>query len=234
MIVSVQLYSLRDPIEREGLETVLATVKKSGFDGVETAGLYGKTPEELRAIFDKAGLTVTSMHVGLNDMAAPETLAKTAKTLGATDLVVAHSDAKPERVDELSAAVKALKGFRVGYHNHAHEFEPQNAEFLDKLLASDAYLEPDIFWLKVAGIEPIEFLKAHAKKIQAIHLKELSPEGWEAANPVAGQGVSGCKAAVEFAAAQGHRFIVLEVEKFAIPYGRYLEETARFIKDIVK
>ena len=210
-ILSVQLYSLRDAVEREGLEQVLAAVRESGFTGVELAGLYGLTPAQLKAKLDAAGLAATSAHVGM----------------------AAWSDASPKHVDTLLAAAKALPGYRIGYHNHAHEFEPQNAEFLQKLLSSDVWLEPDIFWLKVAGLNPIEFLQAHAHKILAVHMKELSADGREAANPVPGQGVSGCVDAVQFAAERNHRFIVLEAEKFDMPYRDYLAATAKFFRETV-
>ena len=232
-ILSVQLYSLRDAVEREGLEQVLAAVRESGFAGVELAGLYGLTPSALKAKLDAAGLVATSAHVGMDELAAPETLKATADALGFKDIVAAWSDASPKHVDTLLAAAKALPGYRIGYHNHAHEFEPQNAEFLQKLLAADVWLEPDIFWLKVAGLNPIEFLHTHAQKILAVHMKELSADGREAANPVPGQGVSGCVDAVKFAAEHDHRFLVLEAEKFDMPYRDYLAATAKFFRETV-
>lgn len=45
MLLGVQLYSLRETAEKEGAEKVLSLVSEAGYDGVEFAGFYGKTPK---------------------------------------------------------------------------------------------------------------------------------------------------------------------------------------------
>lgn len=45
MKYGVQLYSLRETAEREGAEKILQMVSEAGYDGVEFAGFYGRTPE---------------------------------------------------------------------------------------------------------------------------------------------------------------------------------------------
>lgn len=233
-IVSVQMYSLRDSVEQEGLDAVLAAVKESGFEGVELAGTYGLSAAALQQKIADAGLTVTSAHVSVAELANPETLATTYAPLGITDFFCAWSDAAPAHVATLVAAQKALPKYRIGYHNHAHEFEPQNKPFLDALFASTVLLEPDIFWLKVAGLDPITFLQQHADKVAAVHMKELSALGKDAPNPIPGQGVSGAKEALAFAVKHKHPYIVLEVENFDVPYRDYLAATAKFVQENMK
>ena len=46
--VAIQLYSLRDEMKNDVVAT-LKRVKALGYDGVEFAGLWGKTPEEMAA-----------------------------------------------------------------------------------------------------------------------------------------------------------------------------------------
>ncbi len=43
-----------------------------GYKTVELAGYMGKTPKELRAAFDKAGVKATSAHIGLAKGTAAE------------------------------------------------------------------------------------------------------------------------------------------------------------------
>ena len=86
MKFAVQLYSVRDHInDGKDMLDVLGKVKEIGFDGVEFAGYFGLSAEELKARCDELGLTVVGSHLGLDDF-LPENLEKTlnyGKTLGA-------------------------------------------------------------------------------------------------------------------------------------------------------
>ena len=62
--LGVQLYSVRDDAAKD-IEGTLKAVKAMGYDGVELAGLYGKTPEELKDLAASAGLEILSAHTGL-------------------------------------------------------------------------------------------------------------------------------------------------------------------------
>jgi sugar phosphate isomerase/epimerase len=60
--VGLQLYTLGDAL-RSDLDGQLAQVAKIGYRAVELAGYLRRTPAELRAAFDKAGVACTSAHV---------------------------------------------------------------------------------------------------------------------------------------------------------------------------
>ena len=45
--IALQLYSVRNEVEAD-LDGTLKQVKEMGYDGVEFAGLYGHSPEEVR------------------------------------------------------------------------------------------------------------------------------------------------------------------------------------------
>ena len=64
MKLGIQLYSVRDDAARD-LPGTLRRIAEMGYDGVELAGLYGKTAEEVRDLAQEVGLTVISAHVGL-------------------------------------------------------------------------------------------------------------------------------------------------------------------------
>lgn len=57
--VALQLYSVRDELEAD-FEGTIAKVKEFGYDGVEFAGLYGRSAEQVRKILADAGLTPVS------------------------------------------------------------------------------------------------------------------------------------------------------------------------------
>ena len=61
--LGLQLYTLGPDLAAD-LDGQLGQVAKAGYKAVELAGYAGKTPAELRAALDKAGLSATSSHVG--------------------------------------------------------------------------------------------------------------------------------------------------------------------------
>jgi len=68
-------------------------------------------------------------------------------------------------------------GLSLCYHNHAFEFEPMDGttrfqvllDTLDKKLVG---LELDVFWVSVAGRDPVEILKQTSGRVHLLHLKD--------------------------------------------------------------
>ncbi len=60
--IGLQLYTLGPGLAAD-LDNMLGQVAKTGYRTVELAGYLGRTPKELRAAFDKAGLACTSAHI---------------------------------------------------------------------------------------------------------------------------------------------------------------------------
>jgi sugar phosphate isomerase/epimerase len=68
--VGIQLYTLGPDLAKE-LDAQLATISKIGFKAVELAGYLGRTPAELRAAFDRAGLICPSAHIAPRAASGP-------------------------------------------------------------------------------------------------------------------------------------------------------------------
>lgn len=81
--------------------------------------------------------------------------------------------------EKLNAAAENCRsrGLRLWYHNHNFEFAQKTGgrpidvllERLDRKLIS---LELDLFWVSMAGIDPVGFVRDHAARIVAVHLKD--------------------------------------------------------------
>jgi sugar phosphate isomerase/epimerase len=147
--VGIQLYSLGPDLAKE-LDAQLATVAKIGFKSVELAGYLGRTPAELRAAFDKAGLVCPSAHISPKGPGGfSGDLAKLADEMhvigvksvmmpifyipdrmGGADLrqggVQMTADDWKWNADFLNEKAAVLKkaGIVTGYHNHNFEFAP--------------------------------------------------------------------------------------------------------------
>jgi sugar phosphate isomerase/epimerase len=68
-------------------------------------------------------------------------------------------------------------GLTLCYHNHAFEFEPmQGTTGLDLLMKEThkdlVSLEMDVFWVSVAGHDPVVLLKKYANRVALLHLKD--------------------------------------------------------------
>ena len=86
--IGLQLYSVRDDLQADFLGT-LKKVKEMGYSAVEFAGLYGNSPEEVKAMCEEVGLTALSAHVPFVDlMADPEGMVEAYKTIGCSYIVI--------------------------------------------------------------------------------------------------------------------------------------------------
>ena len=87
--VGLQLYTVRSHMA-DGVEDTLARVAQVGYDEIEFAGYFGRSPQQIRALLDDAGLSAPSGHMQLealeNDWDASVDLAG---TIGHQYLVVA-------------------------------------------------------------------------------------------------------------------------------------------------
>jgi sugar phosphate isomerase/epimerase len=68
-------------------------------------------------------------------------------------------------------------GLTLCYHNHAFEFEPVQGTTGFELLMKETHkdlvsLEMDVFWVSVAGHDPVALLKKYAGRVALLHLKD--------------------------------------------------------------
>ena len=88
--IGLQLYTLGDKPEKD-LEGTLAKVAAIGFTDIELPNFYNRTPADLRAAGDKAGVRFSSIHINMpgpfnggpiNLLASPQQIADGLNTLG--------------------------------------------------------------------------------------------------------------------------------------------------------
>ena len=66
-------------------------------------------------------------------------------------------------------------GMRLHYHNHADEFFSNQdglISMIEYLNRTELMIEPDVYWLSVAGIDPVEFIEKYKDRISMVHLKD--------------------------------------------------------------
>lgn len=185
MDVSIQLWSVQDIIAKNGMQSTLSMVSEHGYKGVEFAGFGDLAPEEMKAELDKNNLYSIGSHTGpdLFRNALRENLEYNQK-IGSKYMIIPWSEFKSkEDVDAViqllneSAVVAKEYGIKVGYHNHAQEFEKIDGKYILDMIAEgtsdDVILEVDVFWVSYAGEDPYEYLKKMGKKVELVHMKQI-------------------------------------------------------------
>ena len=241
MKFGVQLYSLREAAEKKGAEEILRMVSEAGYDGVEFAGFYGKTPEEMLALVKKYRLEPVSAHIRAD---AVEENLPYIDALGIRYVFVPwvgpeeFSSAETyEAVLKSCAAAKKLldaRGVVFGYHNHAHEYDG-GADLLKKI-TDDAALkaELDVFWATVAGKDAVAEMRRLSDRLAMVHIKEAGKNPREDAQPVVGEGTVDMRGVFGEMKKQGIGWAVLEVEKYPCGEEEYLRRSLENMKKLAK
>ena len=186
--VAIQVYSVRDDAAAD-FEGTLKKIREYGYDGVEFAGLYGKTPDEVAELCRKTGLVPVSAHVPYVDMLKdPEGVFSAYAKIGCKYIAVpylgdSHRPGNPnfkyviEFIKVLGAAAKD-HGLQLLYHNHDFEFIKIGGKYaLDVLYESVSEdllkTELDTCWVNVGGAEPASYVRKYAGRAPVVHLKDF-------------------------------------------------------------
>lgn len=186
-MISIQLYTLRDLLEAD-TEGTLEALADIGYRTVELAGTYGRSAEEFRGLLDRYHLKATSAHVDF-DNADVDQLIADAKTLGYRKAACAYADfstlpdwrAFADRLDEAAKAFRKA-GVSYGYHNHDHEFQAIDGVRPIDVIAErtspfNVHLEYDLYWVVVAGADPVREYYRRFGRVQQFHIKDRAPDG---------------------------------------------------------
>ena len=240
MKLGVQLYSLREQVKQLGVEEVLKMVSKAGYTCVEFAGFYGLTPKEMKALLDKYHLEGISAHIGINDILPQLDYIDEIGIKSVFIPWVSYEELKdnlPALVDKIKQVKAELdkRGVVLGYHNHAHEFKEGGDLIWDLLNATeDFYSEIDTYWVKMAGLEPVDKMKQYGDKLYCLHIKELA-EGCKDSsfpNPVVGEGIVGFEEIFKLGNEMGIQLAILEVEGYPCPPAEYLKRSYENMKKL--
>ena len=188
--VAVQLYTLREEMKVD-MRATLEKVKALGYEGVEFAGLFGKTGEEVRDMCQEIGLVPLSAHVPYVDMVEDITILETYKTIGCKYVVVPYlkEEHRPgtdafaeviENIKKIGAAANEL-GLTLLYHNHDFEFIKLDGKYALDILYEEVnatllQTELDTCWVNVGGEVPADYIKKYAGRCPIVHLKDFYGE----------------------------------------------------------
>lgn len=222
--VGLQLYTVRDHLEKD-FEGTLRKVAELGYKGVEFAGYYGRTVEQVQEILQETGLTAIGAHTPYNRLkeALEEELAFN-KTIGSRYIIVpylAEEDRNrwPEIIEDLKTFGERCKaeGLVLCYHNHdfeltlQHDGKPVLDAIYEQVPESLLQVELDTCWVAFAGANPLEYIATYQGRLPLVHWKDLikkadgSPETVEL-----GKGEIAITAIGDAAVAAGAEWLIVE------------------------
>ncbi len=192
--LGAQLYTVRTVFPDKMKETLQA-IADIGYKEVE---MLQANLDTVPPLASEMGLKAVSMHLDSNQVLGSSdpasALAATfekAHTAGISYVVMPYVPnekrggldvyrALGERLNKVGQAAKDA-GLRLCYHNHAFDFEPIDGSTpLGTLMSSSdpalLALEIDVFWVSVAGQDPVEMLHTYAGRAPLVHLKDKAAD----------------------------------------------------------
>lgn len=192
--IGLQLYSVNQ--DMGNVDASLAKVAKAGYTVVETLGsptCFGFPAKEFKALCDKHGLAIISTHTSIamnpqNEAAVMEqwrAVFEGLKTMGAKYCVIpgfnlgkslADLKAVCEYFNKVGNLAKEY-GLKLGYHNHAHEYELCEGKvkweyMIENTDPESVFFQMDVYWTTRGGKDPVEYLKKYPNRIQMLHIKD--------------------------------------------------------------
>lgn len=182
---------------KENITGIAETVKKTGYDGIEIGArhLDMDKPDFYRDLFTALDLKLIAVHVGGNfldkdsvkqQLDNVKKIVGFSRKLGCPYLYLSGLKKEGKTRDEYAVEAEsyaeigricAAEGIVLCYHNHNWEFKKDGSEgmktLLDKVPAELMKMVPDIGWLEIAGVKPVQFLKDNINRVQALHFKDF-------------------------------------------------------------
>lgn len=198
--IGIQLYTVMNSMRNDARGTLeaLASYGYNSYELVQWGGdpnVFGVPAPEFKSICDSLGGKIVSTHSSLAEDPENEEaimnrwreLFKIQSDCGGKYFVIPSykveytvEDVQKEcdyfnRVGRLAAEY----GLKLGYHNHAHEFETLKDsdnvmwEYLvEHTDPNYVCFELDVYWCQKGGKDPVEYLKKYPKRIELLHIKD--------------------------------------------------------------
>ncbi|MDR2104002.1 MAG: sugar phosphate isomerase/epimerase [Treponema sp.] len=193
MKVGIQLYSVRNHMEKDPIGTIRHVVQ-AGYRYIEAANHnaaqdhgvgFGVGAQEIKKILDDAGAQIFSAHIHPIDTEIIKPVLEYYTQLGTKYIVVpmdfftgpAEAIAKSKTFNAVGELC-AKAGLKLLYHNHFHEFQIFDGKTAFDLIMenTDPALvgaELDTYWAVRGGQDPVKVLAKYGERMRLIHQKDF-------------------------------------------------------------
>lgn len=240
--VSVQLYSVRE-IVNNNFPDILTRISKMGYAGFEFAGYHGLEPKQVRTIIDELGVKASSCHGPIPTKETINRIADEARTLGFTYYFASLNPNQCSTEEDVKKSVDvvaetceltAKSGIRFGLHNHWWDFDKTfNGKtpwetVMDNVPSLIAQI--DTYWVKVAGVDPVDIIRKYVKRIPLLHIKDGPLVKGEPMTAV-GDGLMKWKPIIDAADPSVLEWIVVEIDKCSTDMMEAVGKSVKYLVD---
>jgi sugar phosphate isomerase/epimerase len=225
----LQLYTLRDVIGDDP-QGIIRQVAEFGYNQIESyegrQGIFwGMSHTDFKSFLDDLGVTMVSSHANVfnNFEQKVEQLAE----IGVPYITCPYVG-QQESVDawkEMAATFNNLgeiasnAGLQFAYHNHAYSYEEVEGQIPHEILMAetDADLvkhQMDIYWVAVAGHDPVEWMQKYPNRYTLCHIKDMGGTAEEPESVTLGTGSLDFPAILKVAEEQGMVYNIVEQEAY--------------------
>ena len=185
--IGIQLYTVRDQMKAD-FEGTLARIAQIGYQEVEFAGYFDRSPADVRAILDRNGLTAPATHMMSDNPEGWKKAIDLAKAVGHDYLVAPWiPEEKRKTLDGWKRVAEEFNrvgqtamdaGIQFAYHNHDFEFVPKMEGRIpfDVLLENTdpklVQLEIDLYWITKGGEDPLAYFARWPGRVPLVHVKD--------------------------------------------------------------
>ena len=189
--IGLQLYTVRSLMKKD-FEGTLAKVAEMGYQEVEFAGYFDRSPQDIRKILERNHLTAPSAHVDYEVLAdkLPGVLGSS-KIIGHTYIVCPEVAGNLERSNGWKQAAELFNrvgeasrkaGIQFAFHNHEVEFKKTDGKLPYDILLADTdpnlvKMEMDLFWAIKAGADPLHYFNLYPGRFPMVHVKGMGKNG---------------------------------------------------------
>jgi sugar phosphate isomerase/epimerase len=244
--ISLQLYTVHENTSKDFAGTV-AEVAKIGYQAVELAGFGNLKPAEAAKAIENAGLKVSGMHMGMEWFTEKfDELVEMSKLFKTTEMIIPGADSKNyDSKDACLAFGEKLNGFgakargaglHLSWHNHDKEFaifhgRPALEWMLEAAEPRNLSSEVDLFWVAVAGCDPLKAVTRLGARARMLHLKD----GVGRKSTDLGQGAVDFKSIFKLVEENNlTEWYVVEQEEFAVSRMESVRVAYEYLKSVGK
>ncbi len=198
--IGIQLYTVMKAMQDDPYGSIerLAGMGYNSFELVQWGGdpkVFGLPAEEFKALCDKYGADILSTHSSIQENPEIEDeimnrwrgLFEVQKACGGRYFVIPSYKAEyttagvQQMCDYFNKVGKiaAEYGLKLGYHNHAREYEKlaDSDQIMWEYLVENTdpqyvCFELDVYWCSKGGMDPVEYLKKYPSRIELLHVKD--------------------------------------------------------------
>ncbi len=250
--IGLNLYSLNRDLKNYPKET-LKKIDFIGFAGLETPHTFdGLSADDYSKIIRRSSLDVIAMHTELPlDKMSKENVLKRAKSFKCKRIIwhglpesnlYKSEEGIAQLANKYNTANSFAKenGLSFGIHNHWWEFEELSNgkmpfDILLDLLDTDIFFELDVYWIAIAGQDPVEIIKRLGKRASILQVKD-GPAEWEPlldeafSYPVLAVGTGNMDYPAIFEASNGNaEWIIVDIEACETDLIQALYESYKYL-----